>query len=154
MGSPRRATKEEKGEDEDQEFNNLSLSLSLLRSGAGHVGRGSPSLFGRCRGTAAMKRDIFSRQKCHRGRSSSGDLTQFVFSEKLVISHSKFPTRRVGAVRFSQDDILTLVTCDNLCPHDGGGGAAAAPSTTYCTYYIATPQDEGKYRARRRGNGI
>ena len=38
------ATKGEKGEDEDQEFNNLFfLSLSLLRSAAGHVGRVSPS---------------------------------------------------------------------------------------------------------------
>ena len=86
------ATKGEKGEDEDQEFNNLfSLSLSLSLSSPKCCWTCGPclALFGRCRETSAMKRDIFPRQKCHRARSSSGDLS--LFSQKN--GHFPIPTR-------------------------------------------------------------
>lgn len=114
----------------------LSLSAALLDMWAASLS--ALVLFGRCRETSVMKRDIFPGKNAIASPIAQG-IAQFVmniFRFRRMFSNLRF-------LQDHQDAVLTLVTCDNLCPR--GAAVAAASSTTY----NATLQDEGKYRARR-----
>ena len=115
----------------------LSLSATLLDMWTASQ-LSALVLFGRCRETSAMKRDIFPGKNAIASPIAQG-IAQFVmniFRFRRMFSNLRFSQDR-------QDAILTLVTCDNLCPR--GAAVAAASSTTH----NATLQDQGKYRARR-----
>lgn len=116
----------------------LSLSAALLDMWAASLS--ALVLFGRCRETSVMKRDIFPGKNAIASPIAQG-IAQFVmniFRFRRMFSNLRF-------LQDHQDAVLTLVTCDNLCPRGAAVAVAAASSTTY----NATLQDEGKYRARR-----
>ena len=88
-----------------------------------------------------MKRDIFPGKNTIASPIIAQGIAQFVMN--IFRFRRMFPNLRFSQDR--QDAILTLVTCDNLCPR----GAAVAVAAASSTAYNATLQDEGKYRARR-----
>ena len=111
----------------------LSLSAALLDMWAASLSLGSRP-FRQMQRNVGNETRYFPQQKCHHVSDRPRDSS---------VCHEHFPILTLRFLQDRQDAILTLVTCDNLCPR--GAAVAAASSTAY----NATLQDEGKYRARR-----
>ena len=131
----------------------LSLSAALLDMWTASLS--ALVLFGRCRETSAMKRDIFPGKNAIASPIAHG-VAQFVMN----ISQFRRMFSNLRFLRDRQDAILTLVTCDNLCPHGAAWrrlpGAARAPASHGVPLRlpgVAPRQDPegGSHRARAGG---
>ena len=101
----------------------LSLSAALLDMWTASLS--ALVLFGRCRETSAMKRDIFPGKNAIASPIAHG-IAQFVMN----ISQFRRMFSNLRFLRDRQDAILTLVTCDNLCPTARRWRRHRAPRTT------------------------
>ena len=118
----------------------LSLSAALLDMWAASLSLGSRP-FRQMQRNVGNETRYFPRQKNAIASPIAQGIAQFVmniFRFRRMFSNLRF-------FQDHQDAVLTLVTCDNLCPR----GAAVAVAAASSTAYNATLQDEGKYRARR-----